>query len=366
MFKWIISLFRGKDKDTVTIEMEGAHNALVQSVSVQIQPDASTVILQSSQKHINTLKIYVNYFDNRTLTDILNQTEVIHDVFSNNKDLNFNKLEQYHYYYTVHLEELLEKLKKSKDENLSIVNTQIKSLENKIANGKKKSNQILQGDIKKLDNSKAQYAQTMSLQLASIYNCMVDNFNDFRFKRRNAFITYTNKNGIDLAWSLDSDLFLSLIAYDSNGQYTWDDFKIERKLMGRLQKYLFHIEFIGMCYSSDSSFEIFKFSETDDYFMYVHELGIFKFLDYKKIQEFLTTNNTKFGNLNKEIDQLEEKKIEVKSKLNDFRSIDFKTEEILQQYLKKIEDVELITKISDVDLQRMNLKSILELEQINI
>ena len=105
------------------------------------------------------------------------------------------KLEQYHYYYTDHLIELLQKLKTSKDENIAVITSQVKSLDNKIATGQKKSNQILQGTIKKMTNDKAQYAQVVSLQLASIYNCMVDNFNDFRFKKRHANNPCTYQSG---------------------------------------------------------------------------------------------------------------------------------------------------------------------------
>jgi len=361
MFTWIINIFRKKKKkDTISIEMD------MSQVQAQIVQDPSVIILQNSQNRINKIKIYATYFDNVTLTNILNQTEVVHDVFLNNKDLNFNKLDQYHYYYTDHLIELLHKLKTSKDENFAVITTQIKSIENKIATGKKKSNQILQGDIKKNDNAKAQYAQVMSLQLASIYNCMVDNFNDFRYKKLGSFTPYTAKNGLDLAWSLESELFLSFIKFEPLGQYAWEEYKIDRKLMGRLQKHLFLIDFVGVCYSGDSSFELFKISDSDDYFIYIHELGIFKFIEYRLVQEFCTTDNTKYGNLCKEIDELENKKIEIKSKFTDIKNVDSKTETILRQYLVKIEDMELINKISEVDVERKNLQSILDLTMLEV
>lgn len=365
MFTWIINIFRRNKKDTVTLELQQEGN-MAQSVTQQIQQDPSVTILRESQTRINKLKVYANYFDNRTLTDILNQSEVIHDVFENNKELSFKKLEQYHYYYTDHLLELLQKLKTSKDENIAIIASQVKSLENKIANGKKKSNQILQGDIKKLNNDKSQYAQVMSLQLASIYNCMVDNFNDFRFKKRNALTTYTAKNGTELAWSLPSELFLSLTDYKSENQYTWEDYHIERKLMGRLQKHLFLIDFVGVCYSGDSNFEIFKFSDNDDYFIYIHAQGIFKFLEYRRIQDLCTTDNTKYGELCREVDEFEDKKVEIQSRLTEIKKVDSKVAATLKEYLKKIEDIELINTITEVDVERQNLQSILELTRIEI
>src|SRR3972149_8386142 len=133
VFTWIINIFKKKKKDTISIEMNMDAASLVQQ---HVQQSPTDIILQDSQDRINKLKIYGNYFDNMILTNILNQTEVVHDVFLNNKELSFKKLEQYHYYYTDHLIELLQKLKTSKDENFAIINTQIKSIENKIATGK--------------------------------------------------------------------------------------------------------------------------------------------------------------------------------------------------------------------------------------
>lgn len=366
MFTWIINIFRKNKKQTVTMELQ-EDGQMSQSITHQIQQDPNETIIRDSQDKINKLKIYANYFDNRTLTDILNQTEVIHDVFDNNKELSFKKLEQYHYYYTDHLIELLQKLKTSKDENIAVIASQVKSLENKIANGKKKSNQILQGDIKKSDNAKAQYAQYMSLQLASIYNCMVDNFNDFRYKKRSVLTTYTAKTGTDLAWSLPSDMFIAMTDYNPENQYKWEDYHIERKLMGRLQKYLFMIDFVGTCYSGDASFEIFKLSDSDgDYFMYNHAQGIFKFIDFRKISDLCTTDNTKYGELCREVNDFEDKKVEIQSRLTEIKKIDSKISDTLKDYLKKIEDIELINSISEVDVERRNLQSMLELTRIEI
>lgn len=364
MFKWIINIFKGTKKDTVSIDME-VDGTMSQSITKQIQTDPNEMVLKDSQDRINKLKVFANYFDNRTLTDILNQTEVIHDVFANNKELSFKKLEQYHYYYTEHLIEMLQKLKMSKDENISVIASQVKSLNNKINNGKKKCEQIANGSSIK-SNENAKYAQYMSLQLASIYNCMVDNFNDFRFKKRGSLTTFTAKFGTDFAWSLPSDLFISLTDYNSANQYVWEDYHIERKLMGRIQKNLFHIEFIGICYSGDSNFEIFKISDTDDYFMYIHAQGIFKFLEYRKIQDLCNKDNTKYGELMREIDAFEDKKVEIQSRLTEIKKVDSKVSETLKEYLKKIEDIELINTISEVDVERKNLQSILELTRIEI
>ena len=161
--------------------------------------DPIETVLKDSKQRLNKLKIYVGFFDNKTITDIYNQTEIVHDVFAGNKELNHRKLEQYHYYYTEHLIELLQKLKKSKEENIAVITSQLKSIDNKISTTKAKVSGITQGDTKKLNNTKHQYAQYMSLQLASIYNCLVEKFDDFRFKKHHNLVTYTNDKGTDTA-----------------------------------------------------------------------------------------------------------------------------------------------------------------------
>jgi len=364
-FTWIINIFRKKKTDTVTLQLQ-EDGTMSSTITQQIKQDPAEIVLKESQDRINKMKIYARYFDNRVLTDILNQTEVVHDVFVDNRELSYNKLEQYHYYYTDHLVELLQKLKTSKDENNGVITSQVKSLENKIANGKKRSLQILHENIKALNNDKAQYAQYMSLQLASIYNCMVDNFNDFRYKKRVALTTYTAKNGTDLSWPLPSELFLQLTDYKSENQYQWEDYHIERKLMGRLQKNLFLIDFVGTCLSGDTYFEVFKISDSEDYFIYTHDQGIFKFLDFRKIQDLCTTDNTTYGELNREIAEFEDKKVEIKSRLTEIKKIDSKVTETLKEYLKKIENIELMNTISEVDVERRNLQSILELTRLEV
>lgn len=367
IFTWIINIFRGKKKkESIRLELQEGQAAMNNSIAKQIQQDPIDLILDASKIKIKALKEFEKYFDNRLLTNIVSQTEVIHDVFAGNRTLNFKKLDQYHYYYTDHLIELLQKLSQSKNENTSVINTQVKSIEKKIESWKKKSNEILQGDIKKLDNSKAQYAQAMSLQLAAIYNCMVDNFDDFRFKKRASLGTYTDKVGKELAWILSTDQFIKVTDFNFDNQYKYEDYHIERKLMGRLQKNLFMIDFIGICISGDSSFEIFQISETGDYFIYNHERGIFQFLEYRKIQDSCTSANTRYGELNVEINNMEEKRVILKAQLKDIKTLDAKTVETLKQYLQKIEDIELINNLEEVDLERQNLQTVLNMTRIEV
>lgn len=220
VWTWIIKLFKKNvNKKQLTSESD---TDLKVNVQQQIETDPYKIILADSSKRVNKMKVYTNFFDNRYITDIQNQTEIIHDVFAANKNLAYKKLEQFHYYYTDNLVELLAKLKKSKEENMGVLTSQLKSIDNKINIRKKESKEISQSSVKNLANNKIRYAQNMSLQITSIYNCMVDNFDDFRFKKKALFETYTKKFGTNLGWSLPSELFLSLIDYNPDNQYKWE------------------------------------------------------------------------------------------------------------------------------------------------
>ena len=125
MFTWIINIFKGKKnrlKEQIVISSsDGTSTAIISKHGVQngtvneITPEERNEIhrkkvIKESTDKLNKLKIYVNYFDFPYITSIYNQSLIIHDIFNSNKELNINKLDQFHMYYTDHLLELLQKI----------------------------------------------------------------------------------------------------------------------------------------------------------------------------------------------------------------------------------------------------------------
>ncbi len=369
MFTWIINIFKGKkNKNVITIDGGVSGNNLVAQHKPQIEQDPRKIILKDSRDRLNKLSIYMNYFNNKLVTDIFNQTQLIHDVFSENENLTFKKLEQYHYYYTDALIELLEKLKKSTDDNIAIKNTQIKSINNKIESSFKNITSI-KSDLSNLDNLKMQYTNYMSMQISSIYNCLVEKFNDFRYKKSKDFKFFNYLVDDVTFWNMPIDTYISLVEKDDKNFYGWEDFSIEKILMGKLQKNLFLIDFIGCFNINDSQYlELFKFSDSNIYFVYDTKNFIFKTIKYPIVVDLCTDDNTKYKSIKHDLSVLENDRIKIEAELKSVKrlAIDKEVKPVLDKYLVKIEDLELLDKITEINIETKNLQVLLDLERLDI
>lgn len=371
IFTWIINIFNGKKKKIKSINPLVDNNTtddLVNSIATQTKKTPYNIVLNDSKKRINLFKIYSNYFNHKLISDILFQTECLHDMFEKNPNLNLKKLEQYHYYYTDHLLTLLEKIKKATDEKYTMLNSQISGVENKIGTTRK---EIAKFSIdKNISNKKSQYNEYISLQLSAIYNCLIDNFDDFRYKDLSKLFTFTSAYSQNIyGYAIPKDLFENIISNDKKptDYYTYNDYKIHRKLMGKIQKNLFHIELIDIFYTDKNSFELFKIKDTNDYFIFYSKEGYFDFIDYDKIlKKYHSKDFTSQGQFEIEIEGLILRQSELLYKRDNLISVDDNVKESLKTYLHKIEDIEFLNNLVNVDLELQNLKTMLNATVLEI
>ena len=80
-------------------------------------------ILADSKRRLTRLKLLSNFFENIDLLSIYIKTQIIHQLFEENKTLDYSKLELFHLQYTDSLLELLLKIKKKKEHDMiSVIN----------------------------------------------------------------------------------------------------------------------------------------------------------------------------------------------------------------------------------------------------
>jgi hypothetical protein len=370
MFKWIIKFFRkGNNKPELVIEqsLESSETTLKQIKN--IVEDPREIILNDSRLKLNELKIYQSFFNFKMIDDIFNQTEIIHEIFDNNTKLTFKKLDQYHYYYTVHLIELLSKLKTRVDESSGVLKTQIKMVSNKINTTKKHYNEINNESASLNLNSKIQYASYASMQLSCIYNCLLDKFNDFRLKKTYEYVPYSvKKNSSFINYIIPNDLYITLSDFNKKNQYQWEDFWINRTLMGKLQKNLYLITYEFSIISNSSTIEVFKIAETGDYFSFNPQTFTYDFLDYTKIAQYCDDSNTEFFEINQSLNELQKSETILKAKLDNIINVNITKDikDVLKKYLLKIEDMELLEEITSINLETKILHTMLELEKLEI
>lgn len=82
-------------------------------------------ILKASSTEISRLQLLSVFFEEETLYKIFLRSQVIHQMFENNVDLDIDKLEIFHVQFTASLIELLRKIKKSNEKNVSLIYDEI-------------------------------------------------------------------------------------------------------------------------------------------------------------------------------------------------------------------------------------------------
>jgi len=78
-------------------------------------------IFNESKRIISKLQLLAAFFGDEILYKIYLRTEVIHQMFEQNPELDANNLELFHLQYTASLIELLRKIKKNNEKNVSLL-----------------------------------------------------------------------------------------------------------------------------------------------------------------------------------------------------------------------------------------------------
>lgn len=389
IFNWFINIFtfgrKGKLKKlkqlTETQIDPSTGETLVSAMQVQFERDPHELIMQKSQEHLNDIKIYVNYFsEEELLNKVFIQTQVIHDVFAENKELNYKSLEQFHLYYTTHLLDVLKQLKKKYDEKNLITRSKIKAVKEFITKSEEKLKKMTV-DSKKASNDKYKYASFMTELLTSIYNCIVKNFEDFRFKSKLQYqkFTFCATYGLDYAWEIPHDLFKKITELltddqkDDKGKpigapYRYNGYIIERPLLGRINRDHYHVAFLG-AFRMDGQpdfFELFRISDTEHYFIVHAEYGLIRSVDIKLLQQYMVERMTKIGQVQEDITDNEKQIRDLNFQMKENPAFTSEIKETLNIYIDTISKQELMTDFSQVDQHRKNLEAILKLERLAI
>ena len=72
-------------------------------------------ILKKSSTEINRLQVLSVFFDEESIYKIYLRSQVIHQLFANNEELEIDKLDLFHVQFTESVIELLRKIKKSNE-----------------------------------------------------------------------------------------------------------------------------------------------------------------------------------------------------------------------------------------------------------
>jgi len=318
--------------------------------------DNRKAILNDSNRIISKLQLLSVFFGDDIIYKIYLRSQVIHQLFEDNIELDINKLELFHLQFTQTLIELLRQIKKNNEKSILILLDEIQI--NKDLIDKIKSSLL---SAEQFRNDQQRQALKINTSLRKLYQALSDNTSDYPFSKNiNAFSTNYAQ---DFFYSVEPSLVGNMMQYNPTEIYNNAYATIHKKLMGLLCKYDFRSSFYCGLKAGDQVLEVYNLNDTDRYFIYSPAKQLFLFCDVTKID---TANlNTELSKKGQFIQELTDKNDQLNNSINIIKTtIPAEIKTLLVENYRKLNDINFLQNISDVDVQANMLKSMLNTDII--
>ncbi len=305
---------------------------------------------------LSKLQLLSVFFGDDVIYKIYLRSQVIHKLFETNPELDVNKLDLFHLQFTQSLIDLLRKIKKNNENNISLVFDEIQI--NKELIDKLNDPFYTQANF---NLEKQRQALKINLSLRKLFQVLSDNLTDNPLSKNiNAF---SSRFAADFFYTITPELLDELTAYNNKDVYTDEYASIQRKLMGVLCKYDFKTEFYCGLKSGNQIAEVYKLTNAERYFLYSPSDSLFVFLDVTKIANIDLTNN--LSKKEKLVHELKDKNDRLEGSAAAMKSyMPPEIKNLLADDYKKIADINFLENISNVDVQANILKSMLNTDLI--
>ena len=313
-------------------------------------------VLNESNRVISKLQILSNYFEDDVVYKIYLRSQVIHKLFETNTELNASKLELFHLQFTQSVIDLLKRIKKNNEKNVSLVYNEIQ-LNNDLVG---KMNESVHTE-KNFNLDKQRQTLKINTSLRRLYQVLSEDSTDFPFSKN--ISSFSARYAKDFFYDISPVLFDELVIYTNEEVYTNSYAIIERKLLGKLCKYDFKTDFYCGLKAGNVIVEVYKFLNTDSYYLFLPSRNLFLLFDPAKISTMdLETTVSKKSAIMQELryktDRLESSILGLKT----FIPLDIRN--LLQESYNKISDISFLDNISSADVQANILKTMLNTDMM--
>ncbi|WP_207423720.1 hypothetical protein [Desertivirga brevis] len=313
-------------------------------------------ILDESNKFLTKLQLHSAFFSDEIIYKIYLRSQVIHQLFESNPELDINKLELFHLQYTATVIELLKKIKKTNERNVSLLYDEIQLNEDLI---NKLDHSVLTENSFNLE--KQRQAVKMNTSLRRLYQVLSENSTEYPFSRN--INSFNARYSQDFFFDISSDSLFQATEYDQSDVYTNAYATIQRKLMGLLCKYDFRAEFYYGLKAGDAVLEVYKFLGQERYFFYYPNRTLFLLFDIAMLGDInLSTGLSKRARI---IHELRDKNDKLESRATVLKSsMPMEIRNLLTDHYKKISDIDFLQNITNFDVQANILKTMLNTDSI--
>jgi len=313
-----------------------------------------TEIFKESTKRLNKLKILTNFFNHANLISIAVKTKVIHELFLANNTLDSNKLELFHLQYSDSLLDLMFKLKKKIEQKYLILNNEIDTNLEIITTFEKNI-------VKSNFREKVIYHNfLMQSFMEAFYNNLAYNI-DYE-----VIINFTDKNNLYLQKGneyyrkLEKNDFENFQKKSLETEYEFKGYKIERKLLGKLNIQKFKFKLLCGFQYENQYFEVFEFIHANEHFLYNIAQNQFYSIQLKDFENIDFSKNS--SNQNQVISDLKKKNAELKRNADQtLKTIPNDVETVLKDYYAKISSLEFLDNLQNIDEQTNILRTMLNI-----
>ncbi len=308
-------------------------------------------IMSQSKRRLTKLKLLANFFENVDIISIYIKTDIIHNLFQENKGLDYSKLELFHLQFTDSLIELLTKIKRQKENDMLAVINEMEVNNKYISGFEEKQEDGFETDRK-------MYSGIFSDHLKNLYNDLTED----KFRLNWDKVMYFHKKYAAEFYRQDVDE--ELLKSGNFPAYQYKEYRIERKLLGRLNIQNFKVRFVCGYAISVNEYELFRIFQSDDYFIFDIEGRKMYLIEAKKLEKLDTSPNE--SNRGTIVYQLKRKNEQLEETMNERKKIlPEQVMNVLKDYLKNLENTDIMSKMFDINEETNILRAMLNLNLNN-
>ena len=313
-------------------------------------------IFEASNKIITRLQLLSTFFEDETVFKIYIRSQVIHRLFETNDDeLDIHKLNLFHLQYTESIVELLKKIKKANEKNVTLIFDEIQF------------NEILVGQMKAAltveetyEIDRARQSQIVNESIRTLYKNLSD------LSRENPFpqtiYQFGRKYAKEHFHTIPQELFDELIVYSLDEEYKNGYGIIDKKVLGLQCKNGFDNVYVCGLICGNETLEVYKLRNQPDHFLFYPGKNFYNDFDLASIDfiDLVEKPSTKAKmalDLKEKNIQLEQQAVKVKTQIPDEIKV------LLNEYYTRISDIDFLD-FTDHEVQANILKAMLNTNDI--
>jgi len=314
-------------------------------------------ILSESTRILNKLQILSAFFEDEVIYKIYVRSQVIHKLFENNTDLDINKLQLFHLQFTESVLELLRRIKKANEKNVSLIFEEIEL------------NQTLIGKLKDAMRTEEDFAfgvqkqtQKVNESLDKLYRNLSDLSADYPFQRN--MQEFGGRYVRDFFYEIGEELFYDLVTFEPEAVYRNGYAIIEKKLMGLQCRHRFNNSFYCGLKSGNMFLEVYRMNDEEHvYFIYYPARNLFLLCDSEKIAGIDPAQA--LSKKARVVQELQEKSLQLEQSLPATKTqIPEDIKKLLAEYYEKVNGMDFLDFMDDFDIQANILKAMLNTESM--